>query len=413
MKLRVIRLAGAVLLFGILAAAPMVHAGGTDSGVNITNQATLNFTVNTVAQTAVPSNVTDFEVDNLVRVVVQEGNTTHTAVSPSALAQVTTFTVTNTGNTTQDYQLASANIATGGTLTLGATNYSDDFNGTGCVHRVENLANAGYQAGEDTAVFIGGLIKDGSKTVYVVCDIPNTATDGQDAIVSLTATTADNGTCATACTLTVADSDGNDATAVEVVFGDVLHVLSGEDGALVTEDAARNGRDRDYDVYRVASAQISVTKTQTVVCDPFNFNVSPYHVPGAFVRYEITISNAGGAGASATLTTLSDALNTDTTFDPDLRTGSAVACATSAPANAVGNGFRLTCTGGTRACATTPEFYTSASDTDAIDLNGATVDTEFGDTPTGNEALETEAGYAPGELKPGESVTIRFNAVID
>jgi len=43
------------------------------------------------------------------------------------------------------------------------------------------------------------------------------------------------------------------------------------------------------------------------------------------------------------------------------------------------------------------------------------VTARFGNDPavTGVKALPAEAGYTAGELKPGESVTIRFNAVVN
>ena len=57
-------------------------------------------------------------------------------------------------------------------------------------------------------------------------------------------------------------------------------------------------------------------------------------------------------------------------------------------------------------------FYTTNPGDDAIGLLGSAVTANFGDSPTGTKALPTEAGYGPGELKPGESVTIRFNTIV-
>ncbi len=156
---------------------------------------------------------------------------------------------------------------------------------------------------------------------------------------------------------------------------------------------------------------LSVVKTLVLVCDPTNFNVNPRAIPGAYMRYEITISNAAVALNSATLTTIGDVLDLNLNFDNDLRSGSAAACATSPPESAVGSGFKLTCAGGTRAC-NTPVFFTSAADTDAIGIGGSTITLTFGDTPAGVKALPTETGYSAGQLKPGESVTIRFNAIV-
>ena len=162
----------------------------------------------------------------------------------------------------------------------------------------------------------------------------------------------------------------------------------------------------------VTGAALSVTKTVALICDPVNFNVNPRSIPGAYMRYEVTIANGAGAVNSATLTTIGDVLDLNLNFDNDLRTGGASACATSPPeSGAIGNGFKLSCTGGTRAC-NTPLFFTSVVDTDAIGIAGSTITLTFGDGPAGVKALPTEAGYTAGELKPGESVTMRFNAIV-
>ena len=162
----------------------------------------------------------------------------------------------------------------------------------------------------------------------------------------------------------------------------------------------------------VTGVTLSVAKTVALVCDPTNFNVNPRSIPGAYVRYEITVTNAASAVNSATLTTIDDVLNTNLNFDNDLRTGSAGACATSPPeSGATGNGFKLTCAGGTRAC-NTPIFFTSAADADAVGIAGSTITLTFGSAPAGVKALPVETGYTAGELKPGESVTIRFNTIV-
>ena len=394
-------------------------AGGTASGTDITNQATLNYAIAGTGQPAVNSNTTTFKVDNLVRVVVAEVGGAFTAVAPNATGQVTTFTVTNTGNTSQDFALsANGAIANAQTVVLGGITYTDSnitsgFNVTGCQAFVENGTTVGYQALQDTAQAVLSLSPNSgsnSATVYVVCNIPSnaTATNGNNALVSLTATTSNAGTCAaagTGCVTTTQTAGADTPGVVDVVFAD----------AAGSDDALRDGIHSARDVYQVLAAVISVNKTVTVVCDPLNFNLNPKNIPGAYVRYEITIANAVGA-ASATLTDINDALNVNTSFDADQRTGTAAACAASPPASATGSGFRLACTGGSRACVATPVFFTTAQDGDAMFFNSSTVTARFGTgggTVTGTQALPAEGAYTAGELKGGESVTIRFNAIIN
>lgn len=415
-------LAGIALIAGLGVLSAPVSAqtvGGTAANTDITNQATLNYTIAGTGQPVVTSNTTTFKVDNMVRVVVAEVGATFTAVAPNATAQVTTFTVTNTGNSTQDYQLtANGALATGQTVTLGGTPYSDanitsPFDVSACVARVENGGTAGYQPAQDTAAAVISLSAVGgsnSVTVYVICTIPSAAAgavNGNNALVSLAAQTSNAASCnaaGTTCVTTTQTAGADNPTVVDVVFAD----------AAGSDDVVRDGQHSARDVYQVTAAVISVTKTVIVVCDPINFNVNPKNIPGAYIRYEVTIANAPGA-ASATLTDITDTLAGTLSFDADQRTGTAAACAASAPASAAGAGFRLSCTGGTRACATTPQFFTTASDGDAMLFATGTVTARFGAQPavTGTQALPVEGTYTAGELRGGESVTIRFNAIIN
>jgi hypothetical protein len=400
-------------------------AGGISANTDITNQATLNYSILGVGQPALASNTTSFKVDNKVNVQVVEVGSAPTFVAPNATGQITTFSVTNTGNSPMDFQLtANGAIANGQTVTLGSlltdSSVTPGFDATGCQVFVESGATAGYQAVQDVNQAIGSLspvAPGNTKTVYVVCNIPSvaTATNLNNALVSLTATTANDGTCVlpagTGCVATLATGGADNPAAVDVVFAD----LAGSD------DAANDGKHSARDAYQVSAAVISVAKTVSPICDPFNGGTSPKNIPGSYVQYEITISNAVGA-ASATLTTISDVLNANTAFDADLRTGAGgVApnkCTSSPPASAAGSGFRLRCTGTTRAsgvgtCANAGgQFFTTTADTDAMNFSAGAVNVTFG-VVGGAQALPAEAGYTAGELKGGESVIIRFNAIIN
>ena len=61
----------------------------------------------------------------------------------------------------------------------------------------------------------------------------------------------------------------------------------------------------------------------------------------------------------------------------------------------------MSCTGGTRACATTP-IYLDTSTT----VTGQNISVDLG------TVLPVEAGYTAGQLKPGESVQVIFNAIV-
>jgi len=162
------------------------------------------------------------------------------------------------------------------------------------------------------------------------------------------------------------------------------------------------------DAYRVLSAQLTITKSSTVIRDPFNLAANPKHIPGAYIQYVITISNAAGAGTSATLTTITDTLDNNTAIDPDL-----IVAATGNPESAAGSGFRVDLVGTTRASQGTPQYFTTTSSVDGVDHDGSATGGVV--TATMATVLPVEAGppaYTTGELKAGESVTLTFNVII-
>lgn len=379
-----------------------VHAAGTASGTSISNLSTLNYSVGGVAQPAIGSSQagnssgagtpTTFVVDNRVNVTVATTDATFVSVVPGALARVTTFTVTNTGNTVQDFALTSAQAVNGQTL-FGGT---DNFDTPACSQFVETAGGAGYQAGSDTTTFIDELAADATRTVYVVCNIPAGQVNNDNAIVGLIATArAGGGGGVLGAVLT--ETAGADTAGVDIVFGD----------AAGTDDLARNANHSSRSAYRVVSAALSVAKISTLICDPFNGTTNPKHIPGAIVRWTITITNTGAA--SATLNTVTDAINAATAFDANLVTGAggAAGCVsgTGTPENAAGRGFKIDVTGDTRAGF--PKFFTTANDADGIELNGVNV------TVTYATVLPVEGvTYAAGELKTGEAVVVYFNVTV-
>jgi hypothetical protein len=397
-----------------LFAGGAVHAAGTTAGTAITNLATLNYSVGGTPQTAIGSSeagntvgagtATSFVVDNKINLLVATTDTTFVSVvpgltgvagaSPNSALQVTTFTVTNTGNSVQDYSLATASLANGTSLFAG----TDNFDGTACVARVESGATAGYDA-TDTASFIDELPADGVKTVYVICAIPVARLNNDVAVVSLTATALVGGTAGQGAALV--ETTGANTSGVDIVFAD---------GA-GTDDAARNANYSARSAFKVVSSTLTVTKAVVAVCDPFNGSTLPKNIPGTFVRYTITIANTGAA--SATLSTVGDTLTNLVTFDANLITGAggpataATTCAvaTGTPTSAAGSGFLVPAVG-TRAGF--PKYFTTTSSVDGIDLTGGNVvNVNFG------TVLPVEAGYGAGELKATESVSVIYQVLIN
>src|SRR5262247_2251668 len=102
------RVALAAVALGSMGMSGAAFAQNTASGTSITNTATVNYTVGSVAQTPITAAAT-FVVDSVIRVTVDEhpGSLADTDVTPGQVNAFTTFVVTNTGNTPEgfDFQI--------------------------------------------------------------------------------------------------------------------------------------------------------------------------------------------------------------------------------------------------------------------------------------------------------------------
>ncbi len=366
-------------------------AAGTSSGTSIVNTATLAYSFSGVGQTGITATAPTFLVDEKVNLTVTGGATTN--VVSGQLAAVTTFSVTNFANSPLDFSLAATPV-------IG----TDNFDPTACNVFVESGATVGYQAGVDIATFVDELAADASKVVYVVCNIPGTVVNTNTGLVGLTATaqgtfTGVNGSyVATAGVLgaaIVATAAADTPATVDIVFADIAG----------TEDAPRDAKHSAHDTYLVATGVLTVTKAVTLLCDPFNGILVPKNIPGAILQYSIIVSNAAGSGGSATLTTITDTLVANVTHDPGLR---APVDAASCIAGAGTSGFKIVSSTAGRALGGTAGVMTNAApDTDGAQIGGQAV------TITYANALPAGGAHLAGELKPGESATITYNAIIN
>jgi len=391
------RLAAFIAAGMVFGAAQNAMAAGTASGTSIDNTATLSYAVGSVGQTPITTTSASFLVDNKVNLTVAEvgGSLTTAGVVPGATSVVTTFTVTNNGNTVQDYALTVNNAIASGQILFGGT---DNFDVTACSAFVESGANGGYLAGEDIATSIDELAADGSATVYVVCNVPNTQVNNDVSLVSLTATTHTGGAAGLGG-LTAQDNGVDVPGAVQVVFAD----------AAGSDDIARSGTHSARDGYRVTSAIIAVSKTYTLLCDPFNGITNPKNIPGAMVRWTIQVSNTGST--SATLSTITDTLNAAMAHDANLVAPTdAATCssATGTPESLAGRGFQIEYSIPARAVGGTGGYMTGTANADGATIAGQAVTIDFA------AALPIDAGdgYAAGELKAGESATVTFNVTL-
>lgn len=291
----------ALVLAGVmtLLMPSQVRAAGTASGTDITNSAILDYQVGGVDQAQITSNTATFKVDNKVDLTVVTADGAAVSVAPGSLNQVLTYTVKNAGNTVQDYSLSHA-VATG---TWGGA--TDNFDAVDVNIYVEEGTTAGYQSAEDTATYIDELAAEAEIAVYIIADIPLGQVNDDGALYDLIVQTAQGGTASTQGADILSDDSGDvdDPAVVQIVFAD------GNGSA----DAAEDGKYSSRDAYLVVSASLGVTKASAVISDPINDTTNPKPIPGAIIEYTVTITNAAGAGASATSITVSDSLNTEIT----------------------------------------------------------------------------------------------------
>jgi uncharacterized repeat protein (TIGR01451 family) len=282
--------AGALLLVG----ASQSFAGGTASGTDISNQATLGYTVGAVPQTAVPSNTITFKVDKKVDLTVVTQDTAIVSVVPGATSQVLTFTVTNTGNDTQDINLSALALTAGTANPFGGA-LTDTFDATVVGIFVDANDDDVYDAG-DTGTFIDELAPDADKTVFIVRTIDLAQVNNDVAVYALVAAVRAGGS---------AGSEGGalTATAPAAVSDGVADILFA-DGA-GSDDGASNAQFSARSAFLVVTATMGVTKAQAIG--------GGFAIPGATVTYTITIANTGAAAASSVV--LVDPIPANTTYD--------------------------------------------------------------------------------------------------
>jgi hypothetical protein len=223
----------------ILMMQPAV-ASGTASGTLISNVTTITYSVDNVEQDPLTSAAATFLVDNMVNLTVAETSGTFTTVGVvgGAVDVITTFTVTNNGNTLQDYVLTVGQGENGDSL----FSKTDNFDVIDCSSVIESGANQGYQPLQDTATFIDELAPDMTKTVYVLCSMLTYQFSGDVSIISLLATT-HSGSMPGMGQLTVSDIGTDASDAVQVVFIDA----SADDPQ--GDNTVRNGQHSSSDGY--------------------------------------------------------------------------------------------------------------------------------------------------------------------
>jgi uncharacterized repeat protein (TIGR01451 family) len=297
------------------------------AGDSISNTATINYIIGGVSDTRNAS--ASFLEDRLVNFIVAENNG---GIAVPVISDMTNavmqFTVTNTGNGVQDFLLTAVNT-TPNPFGLPA----DNFDPLTIRVFAESGATSGYQAVEDTAVFIDELVPNVPHVVYVVADLPAQVIEDVSAIAliaqiavggavgseGLAINADDNGHISPAGVFSNGSTSVSAGTAntipdspltVETVFNDPAGLSPEDVSTELVQDVVRNGQHSDAGVYQVMSP-VAIIKTVTVI-DPSG-GTDPY--PGATLRYQLDVVVSGNTAVDNLV--ISDAIPANTTYSDD------------------------------------------------------------------------------------------------
>ena len=271
-------------------------AQGTDAGVIVSNQASVDYDVNGQDQTDILStdinsapgtaDPTTFVVDRRVDFTLSEIGGAHTEVEPGDVDAFAEFQLTNNGNAVMDFALSLVDLTSSDPAVHGETD-TDDVMSNFDIRVANGDGNTGVPVAGDLT-FVDELGEGETVVIYVFADagatLPNNAFDN----FTLNATAADDvGAAATPGTLDAlltAAGGADDPTVIESVFANV----SGPDGSGNATEGADDG-------FHVNSVELVITKEAAVISAPFS---SSKALPGAIIEYTVTLDNTAGASTA-------------------------------------------------------------------------------------------------------------------
>ena len=258
--------------------ADSAHATGVLAGTLIENTATATYKSGTATGT-VTSNKVTVKVDELLDVAVTTLSTAP-ATASSGTPAVLIYSVTNSGNGPEAFNLAGDPTISGNAFNTAIKSVVLDSNNNGV-----------YDPGVDTVLTAGALATpvldpDKSIKVFILANLPADAADAETSQVRLTAT-AQTGSGTPGTSFAGKGEGGGDA---------VVGLTTAKDNALATVVASL--------------ANIALTKSATIL-DPFG-TAKP--VPGAVVTYSLA-AKVTGSGSLEGLHVI-DTIPAGTTYVP-------------------------------------------------------------------------------------------------
>ena len=336
-----VRLTGAMLAGVLLSLfSATSFAANTASGTTISNLATVNYSVGGISQTAIGSSstgnssgagtATTFLVDDKLLLTVTTNDAADVNVTPGQTGAILVYKVTNNGNATQGVTFTTVQEANGTANPFAGG--VDNFDPTSVQVFVSKNNTATYVPANDTASSIPQLAAGASNFVFIVSNIPASQVDADVAVQALVAQVAAAGGSATYGTAPGANITTDQSASVWTP-GTVQNIFADAAG---TDDNALDGKHSSRDAYLVKSAKLTITKTSSVVSDPTG-DATPHAIPGAIMKYTITVANSGTT--AATSISLADSIqaqvtagnlvyktNSITIADPNVSGGATQAC---------------------------------------------------------------------------------------
>lgn len=300
-----------------------VHAAAGDT---ITTTATVDYVIAGVPGSGSAS--ASFVEDRIVNFFVTELNGgSAVPVISNMNDAIMQFSVTNTSNIAHDFLVTAVN--TSPNPFAAPTENFDVLPGTIQVF-VESGATPGYQAAQDTAVFIDELAVNASAVLYMLADMPAQLINDV-AAMALIAQVAEGGAVGIEGAFINADDNSHTSPAgifsnggtvmpsgtslsvvdspltMETVFNDPVGLNIEDISTASIQDVISNGQHSDAAAYQVMSP-INIVKTVTVID---TLGGSDPH-PGATLRYQLAITVAGNTAVDNLL--IADNIPPNTTY---------------------------------------------------------------------------------------------------
>jgi len=277
---------------GLVAAAALIAfmlpgtaaAVGTGAGTVIGNTATATYGVGTVTGLTAPSNTVNITVQQITDVVVAPINSP-IAVNPGDTGIAAVFTVTNTGNGTDTF-----NLAPNSTIALG-DQFDPILSAPNSV-AVDTNNNGAYDPGIDLyATVTPALAADTYTTIFVFNNIDTYAANPAivDGATGLTEVVATSQAASGAAGTKVA----NGGTIIDPATGLNVDAIS-SGGSPATAQAT----------YTISSVVVNVAKTSVITFDPYTAAPGPYQaIPGATIQYTLNATVTGTGTANGVVIT--------------------------------------------------------------------------------------------------------------